>query len=463
MIDRKYILTEKKARRTVAAIIDTNVQSLVLSMTTSHISSLKNQNLIEFNCLGAIFLIRETSLDRFPNTLLGDPKRRTSFYSKVKQQYIIDRHIISFEAIINYYETGKLVVPTIYEPIIFFEELKYFQLDNETIEHCYDTEIKQELINHYHHDHRIVPENPILRAIWISLEYNDYSLKAQVIQLNCLIISLLFCLNISIELIPQISRDKVICHKLSIKHDSTNCDNTFFDFRPSKTVGSRILIIEQLCTTLIAFEYIFRLISSPHKWITFILLINLCDLFTLCINWIYLILMNMNISNDDKQDPFFNLKLFQYLMILRLFRFFRLCRYVKSLRILFYGTVNAFKYILSIGFILLFFVFTFGVIIQVIEKNWDHAYVTRLEDLFNIVTISTITVGDAKRIPVSPIGKILCSILAGIGLIGISLPLPAVYRIFQSIYRLEQIDRKFVTTKYVYPNGQLFKNQLLKE
>ncbi|CAF2701749.1 unnamed protein product, partial [Rotaria sp. Silwood2] len=154
---------------------------------------------------------------------------------------------------------------------------------------------------------------------------------------------------------------------------------------------------------------------SPHKWITFILLINICDLFTLFVSWIYLILTNMNISNNDKQDPFFYIKLYQYLMLLRLFRFFRLCRYVKSLRILFYGIKDALKYILSIGFIILFFVFTFGVIIQIIEKNWDHAYVTRLEDLFNIVTISTITVGDAKRVPLSPNGKILCSFLAGIG------------------------------------------------
>jgi voltage-gated potassium channel len=123
----------------------------------------------------------------------------------------------------------------------------------------------------------------------------------------------------------------------------------------------------------------------------------------------------MNIPNNDKDDPFFYIKIFQYLIILRLFRFIRLCRYIKSLRILFYGIEKAFKDIMSIGFIILFFVFTFGVIIQVIEKNWDRAYVTRLEDLFNIVTISTITVGDAKRVPISPIGKILCAFLAGIG------------------------------------------------
>lgn len=162
-------------------------------------------------------------------------------------------------------------------------------------------------------------------------------------------------------------------------------------------------------------EYILRLMTSPHRWLTFILLLNIFDLFILSFSWCSIILIELNIGYDDQTDRFFYIKLFQYLIILRLFRFFRLCRYVKSLRILFYGIERALKNIMSIGFIILFFVFTFGVIIQIIEKNWDRAYVTRLEDLFNIVTISTITVGDAKRVPISPIGKILCAFLAGIG------------------------------------------------
>jgi hypothetical protein len=110
---------------------------------------------------------------------LGDPKRRASLYNKAKNQYIIDRHIISFEAIINYYETGKLNAPTIYEPIIFFEELKYFQIDNKIIQHFYNTDIHDEFINH----HRIVPMNNILRSIWISLEYSDYSFITQIVKI----------------------------------------------------------------------------------------------------------------------------------------------------------------------------------------------------------------------------------------------------------------------------------------
>ena len=137
-------------------------------------------NLIEFNCLGTIFIIREISLNRFPDTLLGDPQRRASFYNKTKNQYIIDRHIVSFEAIINYYETGKLIAPTIYEAITFFEELKYFQIDNKIIQHFYNTEIHDEFVNY----HRIVPMNYILRSIWISLEYNDYSFTTQIVRFS---------------------------------------------------------------------------------------------------------------------------------------------------------------------------------------------------------------------------------------------------------------------------------------
>ena len=144
-------------------------------------------------------------------------------------------------------------------------------------------------------------------------------------------------------------------------------------------------------------------------------LINIFDLLISFSGWAYLIIVHMNLFSNEEHDPFFYLKLFQYLTLLRLCRFVRLCRYVKSLRILFQGIEKALEDILAIGFLILFFTFTFGVIIQVFEKNYDHSYVTRLEDLFNIVTISTITVGDAKRVPLSSAGKILCSFLAGLG------------------------------------------------
>lgn len=142
---------------------------------------------------------------------------------------------------------------------------------------------------------------------------------------------------------------------------------------------------------------------------------NLVDLMILFSSWTYLTIVDMNFYHDEKHDAFFYLKFFQLLALIRLIRLIRLCRYVKSLRILFFGVERAIHQIFSIGFILLFFVFTFGVAIEIIEKNVDHSFVTRLDDLFNIVTISTITVGDAKRVPLSACGKIFCSILAAIG------------------------------------------------
>lgn len=72
-------------------------------------------------------------------------------------------------------------MPTIYEPIIFFEELKYFQLDNDddkTIQHIYKTEMQDEFTI----QHRIVPWNNILRPIWVSLEYDDYSFITQIVK-----------------------------------------------------------------------------------------------------------------------------------------------------------------------------------------------------------------------------------------------------------------------------------------
>lgn len=157
-----------------------------------------SDNLIQFNCLGILFLIRESSLNRFPKTLLGshfvllrsrqrfffldlgNPQRRASFYNPIRQQYIIDRHITSFEAIVNYYETGKLNPPTIYEARIFFQELKYFQFDEQVIQEFYRTEIKSKSSN----QQRLVPHNRILRWIWISLEYDDYSFLTKFVNIS---------------------------------------------------------------------------------------------------------------------------------------------------------------------------------------------------------------------------------------------------------------------------------------
>ena len=186
-------------------------------------------------------------------------------------------------------------------------------------------------------------------------------------------------------------------------------------FLPKCSSPSQFILFCLVCTIWISMEYILRLITSPHRWLTIISLLNIFDFVILCSGWCSIILIEWNILEQNENDRFLSIKLFQYLIILRLFRFFRLCRYIKSLRIIFYGIERALKNIMSIGFILLFFVFTFGVIIEIIEKSWHRASVTRLEDLFNIVTISTITVGDAKRVPISPIGKILCAFLAGIG------------------------------------------------
>lgn len=152
----------------------------------SLLMSREHSDLIEFNCLGTLFIIRESSLNRFPDTLLGssrvdafhrplfdlgDPKRRATFFNAARKQFIVDRHLVSFEAIINYYETGKLSAPTIYEPMIFFEELKYFQFDKQIIEHFYDTELREDFLR----CRRLVPSNRILRSIWLALEYQDYS------------------------------------------------------------------------------------------------------------------------------------------------------------------------------------------------------------------------------------------------------------------------------------------------
>ena len=47
----------------------------------------------------------------------------------------------------------------------------------------------------------------------------------------------------------------------------------------------------------------------------------------------------------------------------------------------------------------------------------------------------------------------------GVGLIGISFPLPSIYRTFQSIYRLENTDKRFVISNYVFGKEKPIRQQ----
>ena len=50
------------------------------------------------------FETRLSTLDRFPNTLLGDARKRDRYYDRLRNEYFFDRDRTSFDSILYYYQ-----------------------------------------------------------------------------------------------------------------------------------------------------------------------------------------------------------------------------------------------------------------------------------------------------------------------------------------------------------------------
>lgn len=68
-----------------------------------------------------------STLSKFPNTLLGamfNPRNEELLASQIENEFFFDRDPRAFEVILNYYRTGKLVVPSWIPLELLSEELR---------------------------------------------------------------------------------------------------------------------------------------------------------------------------------------------------------------------------------------------------------------------------------------------------------------------------------------------------
>eukprot|EP01132_Coremiostelium_polycephalum_P007441 gene7441-9145_t len=95
-------------------------------------SSYEDDDTVILNVGGVKYEVRPSTLAQYPNTLLGtifSPSNKHLRKPDRKGEYFFDRNGRIFEIILNFYRTGKLVVPPEMPQELVREELKYFKLD----------------------------------------------------------------------------------------------------------------------------------------------------------------------------------------------------------------------------------------------------------------------------------------------------------------------------------------------
>ncbi|KAG6926396.1 potassium voltage-gated channel subfamily A member 1 [Chelydra serpentina] len=102
---------------------------------------------VVINIAGLRFETQLKTLAQFPNTLLGNPKKRMRYFDPLRNEYFFDRNRPSFDAILYYYQSGGRLRRPVNVPLdMFSEEIKFYELGEEAMEKFREDEgyIKEE-------------------------------------------------------------------------------------------------------------------------------------------------------------------------------------------------------------------------------------------------------------------------------------------------------------------------------
>ncbi|VDK69318.1 unnamed protein product [Litomosoides sigmodontis] len=118
---------EKPNNGSIFPVIKDEEPNNAIFNDTSPVKHLE-RNLITINVSGLRFQTYESTLERYPTTLLGNSFKRKRFWNPKSEEYFFDRHRTSFESILYTYQSGGIVKRPESVPIdTFIKELKFFE------------------------------------------------------------------------------------------------------------------------------------------------------------------------------------------------------------------------------------------------------------------------------------------------------------------------------------------------
>ncbi len=299
------------------------------------------QDRIVINVCGDRYETYRTTLELYPDTLLGNRKQRKYYFDKTRNEYFFDRNRTCFEAILYYYQShGRLRRPT-YVPIdIFLEEVTFFQLGQEALDQIRKEENIEEVKKVR------LPKNHLRRHLWATMEYPEYSIMAKFVNILSLIMILISIISLAVESLPEYGNiSQLACKEVhetfnnSLVNTSNHTNQTLQ--YPSEDVyichnffKSPFFIIQTICVGFFTIELFLRILSAP----------SLLDFIKNIMNWIDVIsvlpyYISVGIRLAGRQDQFnqatyVGLYLLRILRFVRVFKFYRVFKNIKSLRVL---------------------------------------------------------------------------------------------------------------------------------
>ena len=372
---------------------------------------------LTLNISGEIYETYDTTLRRFPESLLGDVDKRRMFYCSLTEQYYFNRTLVGrlcFDSILYFYQSnGVLVCPPQIPLEIFREECNFFQLPYFYIDRMMkrldpfgfiDGE-NENSDNNADGNSRHSKNQTFSEQVWDILENPRTSRTAKVSAFISLSVVMLSVVTSTVETIPSLS-ETALARKNQTNH---------------------WLYTDLAINIYFLIEFIARVVFCPNK-LNFVLSMS---------TWLDGIAVipyfAMLLASDDGLHKPYHYRFLRLPRFVRILRLFRLSDYSRRLRIVEEIFKSSFKDIQLLLMCMLIVASFGGSVMYVVEEHWNPVFTSNPQSLWWAVTSIT-TVGYGDIIPQTFLGKIVATCVMVFGAGTMTLPILGIVTKFTSVY-----------------------------
>ncbi|XP_076123044.1 potassium voltage-gated channel subfamily A member 7 [Alosa pseudoharengus] len=404
---------------------------------------------LAINVSGMRYETQLRTLAQFPDSLLGDPRRRLRYFDPLRNELFLDRSRVCFDAILYFYQSGgRLRRPANVPLDVFMEELRFYELGEEIVTRFKEDEGFPKEVP------RPLPDNEIQRKLWMLFEHPESSSGARIIAIISVMVIVVSILIFCLETLPDFRQEKerreqhrTIPHPhipnttITVPSDSTPFDDPFF-------------VVETLCICWFSFELIMRFICSPSKTSFFKDVMNVIDFFAIIP---YFVTLGTELVSTKGQPPTMSLAIIRVIRLVRVFRIFKLSRHSKGLQILGQTLKASLRELALLIFFLFIGVILFSSAVYFAEVDSPDTSFTSIPEAFWWAVVSMTTVGYGDMYPITVGGKLVGSMCAIAGVLTISLPVPVIVSNFSYFYHREMECED--TNEYTHVSTSLWEDE----
>lgn len=158
---------------------------------------------LAINVSGMRYETQLRTLAQYPDSMLGDPRRRLRYFDPIRNELFLDRNRVCFDAILYFYQSGgRLRRPANVPLDMFLEELRFYELGEDVIDRFkadegFPKEVESPL-----------PTNRVQRELWMLFEHPESSGGARIIAIISVMVIVLSILIFCLETLPEFRAEK---------------------------------------------------------------------------------------------------------------------------------------------------------------------------------------------------------------------------------------------------------------